>query len=1211
MHFDRRLFEMTGWAPGVRVRIAVSTLFGILAVAASIGRLILTAVALYSVFQGEPFSSIIWYFPGIAGLILLRSFLEYLRDEIADTSAAKMKVLVRQRVYDHVLTLGAGHFDQRRTGDAVNALVEGVERLEVFFGRYLPVFVTAAVTPFLLFGAMVFFDFRSAMIFMVAALIALLAPYLLQNMNERMSLERHKAYSALNADFLDSMQGLPTLKIFGQSGERGKHLAHRVREVTRRTMHVLAVNIGITGIIMFCITAASAIALSWGAIRVANDELYFRTLLIVLMLGVEVFRPLQQLSRIYHEGMMGQSAAQSVYELLDTAPAITSPEQPKYPDRISPDVRFENVLFKYGEDRDPALVDCSFELRPGETLGVVGPSGAGKSTLISLLMRYADPDEGRILLGGHDLRELSLETIREQISLVAQDAYLFDGTVSDNLRLGRPDATKDEMERAARLANAHDFIMAMPLGYETVVGERGTRLSGGQRQRIAIARALLKDAPILILDEALSSVDAENEATIQQALDRLQEGRTTLTIAHRLSSVINADRILVLQQGHVVEEGTHAHLLRQDGVYAELIATQREAETEDIESGNIMDQRSDPDELPAQSRTAGETAQSEPEPVVQPANIPIPTLFWRLLKMVRPWPGEFVAVIVSGLLHALTVVAVGVVGALLIGRVVTGGETGTLIWILLALAPITAVFAWLDIWLAHDLAYRLLAELRIRLYDLLDRLSPAYMFRRRSGDLLGTATQDIELIELFYAHTIVPAMLSVLVPTGVLIGMAWIHPGLALILLPFLLAVALTPAMASKKLDSLGEQLREQTAVVNSHTVDSVQGLRTIVAYDYGDERQSEIRKLGNELATTKHHFLRHQSIQMASVEGLTALGSLAVLALGAWFVSNGVLERTMLPLATLLALSAFGPVASIAVVVKELSETIAASRRYFAIEDEPVSVDDGPGVLAEGRSVPAHTIAFENVTFKYGSHESPALTDIDFTVETGQTIALVGSSGAGKSTIAHLLLRYWDPQDGRITIGGHDIRDFKLDELRKQISLVAQDTYLFRGTLFENLRIGKPEATDEEVFEAANRANVQEFAMDLPDGYETQVGERGMQLSGGQRQRMAIARALLEDAPILILDEATSHLDAVNELEVRYALEELREGRTTVVIAHRLSTIRTADRILVLDQGQIVESGTHHELLALDGFYSRLISAQIRGWSMRKAHAYAPGDDD
>jgi ATP-binding cassette subfamily C protein CydCD len=370
--------------------------------------------------------------------------------------------------------------------------------------------------------------------------------------------------------------------------------------------------------------------------------------------------------------------------------------------------------------------------------------------------------------------------------------------------------------------------------------------------------------------------------------------------------------------------------------------------------------------------------------------------------------------------------------------------------------------------------------------------------------------------------------------------------------------------------------------------------------------------------------FLRWHAVQNGVIDALMGFGSLSVLAIGAGLVADGGLVRTQLPLATLLAMSAFLPVVSIVLVAKELMQTVAAARRYFTIEDEPIAVRDGPGTpvvppptlrqAQDERLPPARAqalpVMFDRVTFAYGGSERPALSDVSFSIHAGQTVALVGRSGAGKTTAAHLLLRFWDPQHGSVRIGSSDIRLMKLDDLRRLVALVAQDTYLFNVSLRENLRLGRPEATDAEVLEAARRANVDEFAAAFPDGYDTIVGERGMQLSGGQRQRVAIARALLKDAPLLVLDEATSHLDAVNEAEVRAALDELMAGRTTLVIAHRLSTIRSADLIVVLNQGRVVEQGRHSELVALDGLYSHLIATQLAGPRRsaggRPAHARA-----
>jgi ATP-binding cassette subfamily C protein CydCD len=482
----------------------------------------------------------------------------------------------------------------------------------------------------------------------------------------------------------------------------------------------------------------------------------------------------------------------------------------------------------------------------------------------------------------------------------------------------------------------------------------------------------------------------------------------------------------------------------------------------------------------------------------------------------------------------------------------------------------------------------------------LDPLAPAYLVRRRSGDLISALLGDVELIELFYAHTISPLFVAILVPGGVLIALGVLAPQLAVVLVPFLVAVALTPLLAARQSAQLGKQLREVTGEVTAHAVDSVQGLRTIAAFDHGARRLAEVAERSYELGELKRAFLRWQAVQNAAIEALMGLGALAVVAAGAALVAQGDLARTDLPLATLLAASAFLPVVTIVTVAKELHQTVGGARRFFAVEDEPVVVLDRPGA---GADVP-HTdvsVCFEAVTFSYGVNERPALRDVSFDVPAGKTVALVGRSGAGKTTAAHLLLRFWDPRQGRILIGERDIRDLRLDDLRGLIALVAQDTYLFNASLLENIRLGRPSAGDAEVIAAARAANVDEFAQALPEGYATSVGERGLQLSGGQRQRVSIARALLKDAPILVLDEATSHLDAVSEAEVRLALDRLRSGRTTLVIAHRLSTIRDADQIVVLDAGRVAERGRHGDLVALDGLYSHLVANQLRTTAERR----------
>jgi ATP-binding cassette subfamily C protein CydCD len=776
---------------------------------------------------------------------------------------------------------------------------------------------------------------------------------------------------------------------------------------------------------------------------------------------------------------------------------------------------------------------------------------------------------------------------------VNQDTFLFHGTVEENIRMGRPGAGEAEVEAAAKAANIHDFVATLPQGYRTVIGEKGIKLSGGQRQRVAIARALLRDTPILVLDEALSAVDAENEAVIQEALDRLMRGRTTLILAHRLSSVIDCDRILVLEGGRVVESGRHEALMKAGGVYAGLMAEQaRESAASPIIDAAPMSRA-----VEAIADLPGGAVKQVTEGIIKAEGLNWLQLIVALMKVIMPWKGRLTATFTFGVLRVLAFIGVGVLSALVVLALKNGQPYGTLLWALAVVAPLAGVLHWLESWIAHDMAFRLLSEMRIDVFRKLDALAPAYLVRRRTGDLMALATHDIELVEYFFAHTVAPAFVAILVPAVVLAVLASESPWIALALLPFLAAVGLSPFLMRKRVDKLGSEAREAAGELGAFAVDSVQGLGEIVAFQQEQARGTRLDALSDRHIALRVPFFGELTLQQSLLEVFTGLGGLAVVVTGAALSAGGTIDPAVLPLLTLLAMAAFLPVSEIAQVGRQLADTLGATRRIYALANEPVPVTDGPGVPDHAG---AATLALEQATFAYPGQTRRALRGVSFSIPAGKTVALVGTSGAGKTTTAQMLMRFWDTDEGRITLNGADLREYQLDDLRRRIALVAQDTYLFNDTLRSNILIARPEASETELLAAVEHASLSDLVAALPDGLESPVGERGTSLSGGQRQRVAIARAFLKNAPVLILDEATSHLDAVNEQAVRRALDLLQAERTTIVIAHRLSTVRDADLIVVLDEGRVAETGTHAQLLARGGLYAQLVSRQLAG-------AYAP----
>jgi ATP-binding cassette, subfamily C, bacterial CydC len=566
-----------------------------------------------------------------------------------------------------------------------------------------------------------------------------------------------------------------------------------------------------------------------------------------------------------------------------------------------------------------------------------------------------------------------------------------------------------------------------------------------------------------------------------------------------------------------------------------------------------------------------------------------------LVALLRAHRRLLAATITAGALNQLVTLAGAGVGALLVGLAATGANKARLLpwlWLLLAIIPLRALTPYLESLLAHIMAFRALVDVRGRVHTAFERLAPAGLAGRRSGDLVTAVVADVEALELFFAHTLSPLVVAMTIPSTTLVALALIHPVLPLTVLPVLIAIATVPTWLARRARAQGEAVKAAAAEIAAETVDAVQGLRELTIFAAATSHRRKIAAAERRLRQAQGAHAGRSGAEKAAIDTLVTLGTAGVLAAAATLTATGRMSPTLFPVAVVLASFSFTPVTTLAEVAKDLNLTAAAAARITDLLALPSPVEDtGTTTTVNGANV-----AFRGVSFRYEPDLPPALTSLDLDIPAGTSLALVGHSGAGKSTTAHLLLRFQDPHHGSITIGGTDLRDLTLDRLRELVTFVPQDPYLFHGTVADNLRLARPSATHEDLERAARAAGAHEFITALHSGYDTTVGERGTRLSGGQRQRIALARALLTDAPVLVLDEPVSNLDAETEHTLAEAMSGIIAGRTTMIIAHRLSTIRVADRIAVLDHGQLAEQGTHQELITHPGTYATLIASQLTG---------------
>ncbi|KAF3580331.1 hypothetical protein DY000_02028311 [Brassica cretica] len=934
----------------------------------------------------------------------------------------------------------------------------------------------------------------------------------------------------------------------------------------------------------------------------------------------------------------GQAAAYKMFETIERRPDIDSySTNGKVLDDIKGDIELKDVYFTYPARPDEQIFrGFSLFISSGTTVALVGQSGSGKSTVVSLIERFYDPQAGEVLIDGVNLKEFQLKWIRSKIGLVSQEPVLFTSSIKDNIAYGKEDATLEEIKAAAELANASKFVDKLPQGLDTMVGEHGTQLSGGQKQRIAVARAILKDPRILLLDEATSALDAESERVVQEALDRIMVNRTTVVVAHRLSTVRNADMIAVIHQGKIVEKGSHTELLKDpEGAYSQLIRLQEDKKPEETQAGErkmssieSFKQSSFRKSSLGRSLSKGGSSRGnssrhsfkmfgfpsgiegndvvqdqEEDDTTEPKTKPKKVSIRRIAALNKPE----IPVLILGTISAAANGVILPIFGILIASVIKAFfkppkelKEDTSFWaIIFMVLGFASVIAYPAQTFFFSIAgCKLVQRIRSMCFEKVVHMEVGWFdeSEHSSGTIGARLSADAAAIRGLVGDALaqmVQNLSSILAGLIIAFLACW---QLAFVVLAMLPLIALNGFLYMKFMKGFSADAKKMYGEASQVANDAVGSIRTVASFCAEDKVMN--------MYTKKCEGPMKTGIRQGIVSGIGFGVSFFVLFasyatsfyVGAKLVDDGKTTFDSVFRVFFALTMAAVAISQSSSLSPDSSKADIAAASIFGIIDRESKIDPS---VESGRVLDSvkGDIELRHVSFKYPSRPDVQIfQDLCLSIRAGKTVALVGESGSGKSTVIALLQRFYDPDSGEITLDGVEIKTLRLKWLRQQTGLVSQEPILFNKTIRANIAYGKGgDASESEIISAAELSNAHGFISGLQQGYDTMVGERGIQLSGGQKQRVAIARAIVKDPKVLLLDEATSALDAESERVVQDALDRVMVNRTTIVVAHRLSTIKNADVIAVVKNGVIVEKGKHESLINIkDGVYASLVQLHL-----------------